>query len=130
MQEGSATEGYYCIIRAFSSTLSRELQATWGTWLSSIQANNKAIARHKAKPKAIKLTSEIKALINGYIEEAWSPEQVVGRLKNNDVIHLHHETIYQYIILDKKKGGQFYTLINMQSESCLGQEKSTITCNA
>jgi len=40
-----------------------------------------ALKRHTNKPKAIKLTDEIKSKISEYIAQDWSPEQVAGRLK-------------------------------------------------
>jgi len=101
-----------------SSTLSRELSRNHGLrGYRHIQANNKAKARHKEKPKAIKVTLEIGSIIQGYIEEDWSPEQVAGRLKSDDVITLHHETIYQYIMVDKKQGGQLYTHLRHQNKT-------------
>jgi len=94
-----------------SSTLSREISRNQGLrGYRHIQANNKAKRLHKNKPKAIKLTCKIGALIHGYIEEDWSSEQVAGRLKSEGVISLHHETIYQYIMVDKKQGGGSFTL--------------------
>ncbi|MDQ7057424.1 MAG: helix-turn-helix domain-containing protein [Ghiorsea sp.] len=85
------------------STLCRELSRNTGQrGYRHIQANNKAFTRHKDKPKAIKLTNDIKTVISEYIEQDWSPEQVAGRLKKDDVISIHHETIYQYVLADKR----------------------------
>jgi len=58
------------------------------------QADGMANRRHETKPKAIKLTTEIVDIIVGYIRQDWSPEQIVGRLEKENVIKLHHETIY------------------------------------
>jgi len=92
------------------STLSRELSRNvQGAWLPSSSANNKALERHAEKPKAIKLTAEIKTKISEYIIQGWSPEQVAGRLKKDDVISIHHETIYQYILADEKSGGELHS---------------------
>ncbi|MBF0432587.1 MAG: hypothetical protein HQK83_14980 [Fibrobacteria bacterium] len=52
----------------------------------------------------IKLTPDITLLIDGYIEETWSPEQIAGRLKIDNVIFLHHETIYNYVLKNKESG--------------------------
>jgi IS30 family transposase len=46
----------------------------------------------------VKLTEEIKSIVNTHIKEDWSPEQVAGRLKKEGIISLHHETIYQHIL--------------------------------
>ena len=42
------------------------------------QANRLAEQRHKQKPKAVKLTDDIKQLITGYVKQDWSPEQIAG----------------------------------------------------
>jgi IS30 family transposase len=54
------------------------------------------------------MTDELKRQINGYIELDWSPEQVSGYLKKEGEITVYHETIYQYIFVDKKAGGMLY----------------------
>ncbi len=58
------------------------------------QADGMVKWRHEIKPKAIKLTTDIADIIAGYIRQDWSPEQIVGRLEKENVIKLHHETIY------------------------------------
>jgi len=73
--------------------------------------------RHETKPKAVKLTEDIKALIEEYIMLDWSPEQVAGILKKNDVIKVHHETIYQYILVDKQSGGTLYKHLRHQDKT-------------
>ncbi|MDQ6993398.1 MAG: hypothetical protein Q9M31_07965, partial [Mariprofundus sp.] len=61
------------------------------------------------KSKAIKLTDELKAKITLLIEEDWSTEQAVCRLKGDGFATVHHETIYQFILTDKKNGGQLHS---------------------
>lgn len=65
--------------------------------------------RHKTKPKQVKLTPENRWIIDTCLRYNWSPEQIAGRLKKMKIISLHHETIYQYILRDKRQGGQLYT---------------------
>ena len=45
------------------------------------QANDLTQNRHKTKVKKVKLTSEIKLMIDGYLEKDWSPEQIAGTLE-------------------------------------------------
>ena len=100
------------------SNISREVRKNKGLrGYRHNQANELAQERHKNKPKKVKLTDEIKCLINGYIEEDWSPEQVSGRLKKEGTISLHHETIYQYILTNKKAGGQLYKHLRHQKKT-------------
>ena len=43
------------------------------------------------------------------LEEQWSPEQVAGHLRLHGLLQISHETIYQYIWADKRRGGRLYT---------------------
>lgn len=81
------------------------------------QAHKKASLRHLEKPKAIKMTDEIKNIINGLIRDDWSPEQISGRLKMDGTVSLHHETIYQHILADKKAGGTLYMHLRHQNKT-------------
>jgi len=49
------------------------------------------------------------ALIKEYIsQEQWSPKQIVGYCRNNNIPMVSHERIYQYIRRDKLQGGELY----------------------
>jgi IS30 family transposase len=56
-------------------------------------------------------------MIEHSIRDDWSPEQIAGRLKSDEIICLHHETIYQYILADKKAGGDLYTHLRHQNKT-------------
>ena len=100
------------------TTIRREIARNTGLkGYRYIQANQLAAERHKTKNKSIKLTPEIKLIINKYIEYQWSPEQICGRLKAQGEVSLHHETIYQYIITDKRIGGDLYTHLRHQNKT-------------
>jgi IS30 family transposase len=100
------------------STVSREINRNKGKkGYRYKQADNLAKKRHKDKTKNIKLTTEIKEIINDLIEKDWSPEQVSGWLKKNNIIELHHETIYKYIQDDKKLGGSLYQHLRHQKKT-------------
>ena len=100
------------------SSISRELGRNTGQrGYRNKQAESLAQERHKNKPKEVKLTDEIKCIINTHIEDDWSPEQIAGRLKNDGVISLHHETIYQHILADKKGGGELYKHLRHQNKT-------------
>ena len=100
------------------STITREIARNKGLrGYRQHQADGMANKRHEMKLKAIKLTPEVVAIIAGYIRQEWSPEQVVGRLEKEGVIKLHHETIYQYILSDKRSGGDLYTHLRHQNKT-------------
>ncbi|MEE9494599.1 MAG: IS30 family transposase, partial [Gammaproteobacteria bacterium] len=81
------------------------------------QADRLAKQRHETKPKAIKLTDEIKELIQVGLDQDWSPEQMAGRFEKEGIIKLHPETIYQYILADKRSGGDLYQQLRHQNKT-------------
>ena len=91
-------------------TISKELSRNRGErGYRYKQADRFTNARHREKPKATKMTDKIKLFIKEQLESHQSsPEQIAGRLKKEQNISLHHETIYRYIIQDKKDAGEMY----------------------
>ena len=100
------------------STICREVKRNLGQrGYRHNQANQMANERHALKPKATKMTAEVTGIIDGYICQDWSPEQISGRLTQDGIINLHHETIYQYILADKQAGGDLYTHLRHQNKT-------------
>ena len=100
------------------STISRELARNTGDrGYRHQQAARLATERHEMKPKAIKLTDEVKLIIDKHIRLDWSPEQICGRLKSDGILNLHHETIYHYILTDKQSGGELYKHLRHQNKT-------------
>lgn len=64
--------------------------------------------RREASARPSKMTLEIKNIIKQKVNLQWSPEQISGWLKLNNIIMLSHETIYKMIYKDKRKGGILY----------------------
>ena len=100
------------------STISRELTRNKGSrGYRYKQAQKFAYQRHKVKPKYTKLTDEVKGHLDACIKDDWSPEQAAGRLRGMGIVDLHHETIYQYILSDKRAGGVLYTHLRHQNKT-------------
>jgi len=100
------------------ASISREIKRNTGLrGYRHKQAQNMTDERHHSKPKAIKLTDEIKLIIDDLIGQDWSPEQVCGWLKKENQVELHHETIYQYILADKASGGDLYKHLRHQNKT-------------
>jgi len=115
---GKSCSKIACYLGRAPSTISREIKRNTGLrGYRHQQADRQARERHKDKPKALKLTPEIKFIVEACLRAYWSPEQIAGRLKNMKVISLHHETIYQYILSDKRQGGQLYTYLRHQNKT-------------
>ncbi len=100
------------------STISREIHRNTGQrGYRHKQANRLTDERHTNKPKTVKLTDEIKYIISVCLLYDWSPEQISGRLHDEEIISLHHETVYQFILTDKANGGELYKHLRHQGKT-------------
>ncbi len=116
-KNGTSQNAIAANLKRSQPTISREIQRNTGLkGYRHQQAHSKTRERHKTKEKAVKLTPEILLLIDKYIQDKWSPEQIAGRLKKDKVISLHHETIYKYILKDKESGGDLYIHLRHQNK--------------
>lgn len=97
------------------STLSRELKRNTGQrGYRYKQAHETAQQRHADKPKAVRLTDGIKSYASLKLKGHWSPEQISGRLKQEGKPSVSHETLYRFVLEDKKAGGDLYTHLRHQ----------------
>lgn len=100
------------------STISREISRNiGGRGYRHKQAHRFTRERHQGKNKLVKLTPELKTVINKYLQQDYSPEQISGRLRLYGFNSVHHETIYQYILTDKKNGGDLYTHLRHKNKT-------------
>jgi IS30 family transposase len=51
------------------------------------------------------------ALVLTHLKKDWSPEQISGRLQEDGVLRISHETIYRHIWHDKRRGGTRFKLL-------------------
>lgn len=71
-------------------------------------AERKTKERHQVKPKNRKFTDAIQANILHYLDQDYSPQQIVGRAAIEGKEMVSHERIYQYLWKDKQRGGKLY----------------------
>ncbi len=91
------------------STISREIRRNSGIrGYYPQQANELSFKRRKSAKKLIKMTINLKNKVKEKLYQDWSPEQISGYLKRNEGILISHERIYQYVLEDKKSGGDLY----------------------
>lgn len=90
------------------STVSRELQRNCdgrsGEYRQEL-AQRKCHQRHQTKPKKLRFTEQVRAYVDTWLLEDYSPEQISGRSKLENVDCVSHERIYQYVWKDKKDKG-------------------------
>lgn len=79
-------------------------------------AQKKYRQRLESKPKIIKLNEAVKAYISEKLALKYSPEQMVGFAKKEGIDCVSCERIYQYIWVDKRKGGVLYKQLRTQGK--------------
>jgi IS30 family transposase len=90
------------------STISREIRRhtdTYGRY--SQDAHQMALNKRLGKSKQ-RITPEQWNIVTDYLRDEVSPEQIYLRLKYLKRFSISHEWIYQYILKDKKQGGDLY----------------------
>lgn len=106
------------IVERDVSTISREIRRnTGGRGYRYKQADAKAVERRanaSCTPK--KLIPTLVAVIEEKLLEKWSPDQIAGRLKEQGIANISHETIYQYVWKNKRTGGSLYKHLRHNSK--------------
>lgn len=101
-------------IGVHKSTISRELRRNRGQrGYRPQQAHRKALARRRHRVKR-RIQSSSWQLVEEKLWKDWSPEQVSGWLERNKDIAISHEWIYQYILADKRAGGDLHKHLRCQ----------------
>jgi len=92
------------------STISREVRRNCGErGYRPQQAHKRALDNRQQAKKHIKFTSELKSIVTKKILLDWSPDQISGYLRKEGSAEISHESIYQFLLADKKTGGMLYT---------------------
>lgn len=82
------------------------------------KASRRTRGRRSRSRRNRQFTPQDYEIVEWLLCEKWSPEQISGYLRKNDVFLISHETIYRYIWLDKKKGGSLFLHLR-----CSGKQK-------
>lgn len=78
-----------------------------GAYFSDL-AQRKYTSRIKEKTKKTTFTDQIKQIVNLLIKLEYSPEQIVGYCKKEEIACVSAETFYKYILSHKKRKGIFF----------------------
>lgn len=103
-------------IGVHKSTISREfkrnlvfVRTKLGSWqYKPDYAQYYANAKRKAKRHYYKFTQEVADFVREKLLIDWSPEQISGYAKRWKLFSISHERIYQFVLEDKKNGGELY----------------------
>jgi transposase, IS30 family len=87
-------------------------------WYRPSKAARRTRGRRSRSRRNRQFTPQDYEIVEGLLREDWSPEQISGYLKDDDVFLISHETIYRYIWRDKQNGGSLYLHLR-----CSGKQK-------
>ena len=97
------------------STIQRELKRNRGKrGYRPKQAHEMVLKRRREKSQP-RIYKETWRLVEEKLREDWSPEQISGRLKKEN-ISISHERIYQYVYADKRIGGTLWKHLRCQKK--------------
>jgi IS30 family transposase len=104
LKEGWSMSAIARGLRRHPSTVTREVQANggralYGAWSAYCRARQRA-----RRPKVAKIDHPpLLAQVSEWLEDLWSPEQIVGRLRieyrDDPMMQVSHETIYQSLFV-------------------------------
>ena len=98
------------IMERSPSTISRELARNRRPtgYYAAFVAHSYATARRHRERRHSHFSKEQWAMVLSLLEQKFSPEQISNILKRFNLFSISHETIYQYLLYDKRKGGEWY----------------------
>jgi len=110
--EGLSHRHIALIINKHHSSISKEVKRNTGLrGYRPKQAHQFTRQRQLTKKTHIKLTNEVKAIIVKNIQQEWSPDQIQGRLKADNLPIVCATTIYAFIQQNKRSGGDLHTFL-------------------
>ena len=71
-------------------------------------AQERTNGRRASKRGWTKLSAKQWMLVENLLREGLSPDQISGKLRRDRTLQVSHETIYQYVWMDKRAGGLLY----------------------
>lgn len=96
-------------IMVHKSTITQELKRNTGQrGYHALTAHRMAMERKEAALKHKKLNEPMIRLIREKIQQEWSPEEITGYCRTNNIPMISHEWIYQYVYADRKLNGTLY----------------------
>ena len=99
------------IMNRSASTISRELSRNRRPtgYYAAFVAHSYATARRHRTRRHSHFSQEQWSIVLCLLKQKFSPEQISNTLKRFNMFSISHETIYQYLLYDKRKGGSWYT---------------------
>ena len=104
------------VLGRHKSTIGREMARNRGLrGYRPKQADSLAVKRRQEKVSC-RISHESWMRVEQLTREYWSPEQVSLWLRQEESLHVSPEWIYQYILRDKRTGGDLYQYLRCQKQ--------------
>lgn len=119
-RQGKSQAAIARALRRHPSTISREVRRNrwrcdprfyWYLRAQSYTNQRRRISRRNAQ-----FTATDWALVERWLREDWSPEQIVGWCARFGLLAISHETIYRHIWADKDRGGTLWTHLRVATK--------------
>ncbi len=96
------------VVGVHKSTISREMHRNRGLRGYRPKQAHRFAEIRRAKTAKARISPDTWSLVERLLRDDWSPEQVSGWLDREYQITVSHESIYQFILKDKRQGGNLY----------------------
>jgi IS30 family transposase len=101
------------------STIGRELRRNAamhdGAYRPS-KAQERTNGRRSRTRRGSSFTAQEWMLVEELLVEGWSPEQISGRLRREDILRISYETIYKYVWTEKHAGGALHRCLRQRTK--------------
>ncbi len=102
------------IVGVHKSTISRELKRNHGLRGYRPQQAQRLANQRRQNTVQPRINTETWSWVERLLREDWSPEQISLWLANEKTLLVSHEWIYQYVLQDKRLGGDLYRHLRSQ----------------
>lgn len=105
------------ILGVSASTISRELRRNAGKQGHYTKGAHKLALRRRYNKSRQRISPTHWRMVEAFIRQDFSPEQIAIRLKRLKHLRISHEWIYQYIHNDKRSGGDLHTHLRCKKKN-------------
>lgn len=102
------------VVGCHKSTISRELERNSGRKNYYPTLATERARRRRRRSHCPRITARSWRIVELYLRQDWSPEQIHGHLRRSKQPTVSHERIYQYIYADKRRGGTLHSHLRSQ----------------
>ena len=116
-RQGEPTSRIAAVLGRHRSSVHREIRRNQCNdgWYRPFKADSRTRGRRSRSRRNRQFEARDFAMVEALLRLKWSPEQVSGYLKRENILDISHETIYLYIWADKGAGGDLYTHLRVAS---------------